>query len=117
MFDRLPGGDPGAGGGVLARVFAWLVWIMLALVGLGFLAMLLFWLILMAVVSLVAGLLTGRPSTVGMLWQQYRTMARNRWPRPPPQGGSRTPRADAARPDAESRPGQAQDVDWRDVSD
>lgn len=104
----------GAGGSLMGRILAWMTWALFAVMGLMFLFVLLFWLAVMAVVSLVSGLVTGRPSTVGMLWRQYRDMARQRWPKPPTGAASATPCADAA-----DRPAghHVQDVAWRDVSE
>lgn len=112
-----PGGAPrgaDAGGTLMGRVLAWITWALFAMMGLMFLFVLLFWLAVMALFSLVAGLITGRPSTVGMLWRQYRDLARQRWPRSPNDPASATPRADAAAGSvANDHP--VQDVAWRDV--
>lgn len=116
--DASPAGRQGAArGGLMARLFGWLTWALMAAMGLMFLFVLLFWLAVMAAVSLVAGLVTGRPSTVGTLWKQYRAMARQRWPQPPGQQRSETPRADAA--GGRGAPGEThvQDVHWREVPD
>lgn len=113
-----PPRDGPAKGSLMGRVFAWLTWALFALMGLMFLFVLLFWLAVMAVFSLVAGLLTGRPSMVGTLWRQYRTMARQRWPQPPSGRPSATPRADAAAGSpAAANDKRVQDVSWRDVSE
>lgn len=110
-----PGG--GAGGSLMGRILAWMTWALFAMMGLMFLFVLLFWLAVMAVFSLVAGLVTGRPSTVGMLWRQYRDLARQRWPRPPSSAASATPRADAATGATPPSDERVQDVTWRDVSE
>jgi len=102
----------------MGRIFAWMTWALFAMMGFMFLFVLLFWLAVMALFSLVVGLITGRPSTVGMLWRQYRDLARQRWPRPPSGQASATPRADAAGGTTDSAAGErVQDVAWRDVSD
>ncbi|GEM_PF-987642 len=118
-YRSLPSGSSASAGGsalerLLARVTGALVWGGLMLMGLVFALSLLFWLVLMVLVSLAASLFTGRAPTVAVLWRRYRDMTRQRWPS---QGSaSRTPRADAADvTGAASAPGRVEDVRWREV--
>ena len=101
---------------LLGRVMGWLGWVVLMLLGLVFVVSLLFWLAVMVLYSLVAGWITGRPATVTLLWQRYRAMARQHWPRRPAgQPASSTPRADAAQATGASMDTGVQDVGWREV--
>ena len=101
---------------LLGRVMGWLGWVVLMLLGLVFVVSLLFWLAVMVLYSLVAGWITGRPATVTLLWQRYRAMARQHWPRRPArQGTSPTPRADAAQATGAAMETGVQDVGWREV--
>ena len=100
---------------LFSRLMGWLVWAMLAALGLVFVASLLVWLAVMVTVSLVSSLITGRPAAVTLLWRRYREMARQRWPRRPSADASATPRADAAQATGASTPSAVQDVAWRDV--
>lgn len=114
-----PSGSP-AGSGLerlLARIVGWLTWAMLAMLGLVFLASLLVWLVVMVVYSLVSSWITGRPTTVTLLWQRYRDLARRRWPQRPfgADEASPTPRADAAQATGASRDTGVSDVRWRDI--
>ena len=101
---------------LLGRVMGWLGWVVLMMLGLVFVVSLLFWLAVMVLYSLVAGWITGRPATVTLLWQRYRAMARQHWPRRPArQGTSPTPRADAAQATRAAMETGVQDVGWREV--
>lgn len=101
---------------LLGRVMGWLGWVVLMMLGLVFVVSLLFWLAVMVLYSLVAGWITGRPATVTLLWQRYRAMARQHWPRRPArQGTSPTPRADAAQATGAAMETGVQDVGWREV--
>lgn len=115
----VPAQPAGAGMGVMGRIFAWATWAIFAMLGLMFLFVLLFWLGVAAAFSLLAGLITGRPSTVGTLWRQYRAMAQRRWPQRPDRAAQRasaTPRADAASgPASAAAQSGVQDVAWRDL--
>lgn len=101
---------------LLQRVIGWLGWLVLAAIGLVFLASLLIWLAVMVVVSLVSSLITGRPAAVTLLWQRYRAMARQRWPQRPAAPPSNTPRADAAQATGASMDAGVSDVRWREVA-
>ena len=101
---------------LLSRIVGWLGWAVLMALGLVFVVSLLFWLLVMVVYSLVSGWITGRPATVTLLWQRYRAMARQHWPRRPAgQPASSTPRADAAQATGASIDSGVQDVGWREV--
>ena len=101
---------------LLATLVGWLGWAVLMALGLVFVVSLLFWLLVMVVYSLVSGWITGRPATVTVLWQRYRAMARQHWPRRPAgQPASSTPRADAAQATGASMDTGVQDVGWREV--
>lgn len=97
---------------LLGLIVGWLGWVVLMALGLVFVVSLLFWLLVMVVYSLVSGWVTGRPATVTVLWQRYRAMARQHWPRRP---ASNTPRADAAQATGASMDSGVQDVGWREV--
>lgn len=100
---------------LLARLLGWLGWVMLAALGLVFLASLLVWLLVMLAFSLVSSLFTGRPAAVTLLWQRYRAMARQHWPQSPARPASPTPRADAAQATGAAGDAGVQDVRWRDI--
>lgn len=101
---------------LLGRIMGWLGWAVLMALGLVSVVSLLFWLLVMVVYSLVSGWITGRPATVTLLWQRYRAMARQHWPRRPAgQPASSTPRADAAQATGASMDSSVQDVGWREV--
>src|SRR5574337_563108 len=103
---------------LLGRVMGWLGSIVLMMLGLVFVVSLLFWLVVMVLYSLVAGWITGRPATVTLLWQRYRAMARQHWPRRPAgKPASTTPRADAAEATGASMATGVQDVGWREVDE
>ncbi|MEZ5606379.1 MAG: hypothetical protein R3E52_04485 [Burkholderiaceae bacterium] len=103
---------------LLATFVGWLGWAVLMALGLVFVVSLLFWLLVMVVYSLVSGWISGRPATVTVLWQRYRAMARQHWPRRPAgQPASSTPRADAAQATGASMESGVQDVGWREVRD
>ena len=118
-YQSLPPPSASAANGLdrlFARVMGWVVWGVLALMGLVFALSLFVWLTAMVLVSLVASVFTGRPAAVTMLWRRYRDMTRQmreRWPQRP---ASATPRADAATATgaADAAP-RVQDVAWREV--
>lgn len=102
-------------GAILGGLIAWLGWALVALVGLVFIASLLVWVVILVAFSVIAGWVTGRPSTVALLWRHYRDLMRGRWPQPPGRKRSATPRADAVQ--ATAPDDSVQDVRWRDVPD
>ena len=122
-YQSLPPPSASAANGLdrlFARVMGWVVWGVLALMGLVFALSLFAWLTALVLVSLVASVFTGRPAAVTVLWRRYRdltsSLARQRWP----QGDRRasaTPRADAASQTGAATPSSAvQDVGWREVA-
>lgn len=96
-------------------LLAWIGWALVALVGLVFIASLLLWVVVLVAFSVIAGWITGRPSTVALLWRHYRDLMRGRWPQTPGKKRSTTPRADAVQ--ATAPDDTVQDVHWRDVPD
>lgn len=102
-------------GGIVGWIVAWMGWMLVALVGLVFIASVLIWLLVLIAFSLIRGWITGRPSTVALLWRHYRDLMRGRWPQTPGKKRSTTPRADAVQ--ATTADDSVQDVNWRDVSD
>jgi hypothetical protein len=113
-----PAAAPSASDRLIARLMGWLTWALLACIGLVFALSLLVWLVVMAVVSLVVSVFTGRPAGVTLLWRRYRDLssqfARPGWPRAG--AASTTPRADAASATGAASPASGvQDVRWRDV--
>ena len=116
-YQSLPPPSASAANGLdrlFARVMGWVVWGVLALMGLVFGLSLFVWLTAMVLVSLVASVFTGRPAAVTMLWRRYRAMTQGRWPQRQP--ASSTPRADAAQSTGASMPTGVQDVRWREVA-
>lgn len=100
------------GMGLAARLLGVMVWATLAAMGLVFAVSLLIWMVVMALVSLVVSVFTGRPAALTLLWRRYREMTRQRWPQ---SRGSATPRADAATASGAAAPTGVQDVSWREV--
>lgn len=101
--------------GALGLLFAWCAWMVMALLGVLFIFAVLFWVAVAIVFSLVAGWIRGRPSTVSLLWRQYRDLMKRRWPHTPGAHPSATPRADAT-PGSGTTDG-VEDVSWHDVHD
>lgn len=122
MNDRNPRGLPPPPmrssmgfGGALGLIFSWFAWIAMVMVGALFVLAVLFWVAVAILFSLVSGWITGRPSTVALLWRQYRDLMKRRWPHTPGARPSATPRADAT--PGSGRADGVEDVNWHDVPD
>ena len=111
LSSSAPATPPGMG--LAARLLGFVVWATLAAMGLVFAISLLIWMVVMALVSLVVSVFTGRPAALTLLWRRYREMTRQRGPQP---RGAATPRAEAAATTGGAAPTGAQDVSWREVS-
>lgn len=105
--------DRGAIERAIGRLAGWLLWALLAAAGVVFLISLLIWMFVMAVISLVSSLITGRPAAVTLLWRRYREMARQSWPRPPSTSNTARP---TSHDDAPAKAADTvEDVHWRDL--
>lgn len=100
--------------GALGLIFAWCARAAMVVIGALFVFAVLFWVVVAILFSLIAGWIRGRPSTVSLLWRQYRDLMRRRWPHTSGAHPSSTPRADATERTA-TDPGGVEDVPWRDV--
>lgn len=105
---------PSAAEGFVSRVLGLVMSLLLAAMGLVFALCLLAWLLVMVVVSLVSGWITGRPSTVSVLWQRYRDLTR-RVSRPRWAQRASGPARDST-PGSPAKGTEVQDVQWRDVN-